>query len=234
MVCQAMALALPQAVVVRLCIGQGYSQGSASASVDASASVGSAGNAAEAEADHESKYLLRLQELFVGKAKELDRLVKSVQDRLLSANGAQGQMTAKRGKTGSALVPFQKPSPRSFGDRSSHEDDVNDGVSLAPTQTSAAASAVPDVAPATPNGDEVWLDAETGGVVELSPFDVKALDEDMKKLYHKQLNYQHTCQVRQIENLDTPSQLPSQDNLSTHCQQTISSHLLYHTRYQSP
>ena len=102
------------------------------------------------------------------------------------------------------------------------------------TQTSAAASAVPDVAPATPNGDEVWLDAETGGVVELSPFDVKALDEDMKKLYHKQLNYQHTCQVRQIENLDTPSQLPSQDNLSTHCQQTISSHLLYHTRYQSP
>ena len=184
MVCQAVALALPQTVVVRLCIGQVYLKGSE-----------------EVEPDHESKYLLRLQELFVGKAKELDRLVKSLQDQLLSnTSGGQGQSNARRGKAGGAMVPSQKPSPRSFGDRSSHGEGVSndlngDGVSLAPTHNSAAASAVPDVAPATPNGDEVWYDAESGGVLELSPFDVKALDEDMKKLYHKQLNYQHTCQV---------------------------------------
>ena len=184
MVCQAVASALPQAVVVRLCIGQGYGQGGA-----------------EAESDHESKYLLRMQELFVGKAKELDRLVKSLQDRFLSANIGQGQSNAKRGKSGGAMVPSVKPSPRSMGE-AANAGDLNDGVSLAPSHTSAAASAVPDVAPATPNGDEVWFDAESGGVVELSPFDVKALDEDMKKLYHKQLNYQHTCQVGEGERLD--------------------------------
>ena len=183
MVCQAVASALPQAVVVRLCIGQGYSQGSAGS-----------------DSDHESKYLLRLQELFVGKAKELDRLIKSLQDRFLSTNGGQGQSNAKRGKTAGSVAPSQRPSPRYVGEgEAANPGDINDGVSLAPTHNSAAASAVPDVAPAIPNGDEVWFDAETGGVMELSPFDVKALDEDMKKVYHKQLNYQHTCQVREIE-----------------------------------
>ena len=52
-----------------------------------------------------------------------------------------------------------------------------------------------------PSGDESWFDpsADQGGVSELSPFDMKALDEDMKKLYQKQLYYQQSCQLREVE-----------------------------------
>ena len=52
-----------------------------------------------------------------------------------------------------------------------------------------------------PSADEAWFDStgDQGGVAELSPFDIKALDEDMKKLYQKQLYYQQSCQLREVE-----------------------------------
>jgi hypothetical protein len=51
---------------------------------------------------------------------------------------------------------------------------------------------------ALPVGDEAWYDADTGGVTELAPFDVKALDDETKRQYLAQLHYQQACQVGEI------------------------------------
>ena len=72
-VCGAMALAMPHAVVVRICIGKGAEITTSSSGDDAGLGVGTG--------DHEHKYRNRLQDVFVTKAKELDRLVKSLQNR---------------------------------------------------------------------------------------------------------------------------------------------------------
>jgi hypothetical protein len=182
-VCAAVALALPKAVVARISIGTGLP--------------------APAGGDHALRYLGRLQDLFVAKAKELDRLVKAVRDR--AAKMLEGTKE-RRPKMRSASPHTISPSPSiadGLADSAAAAAAAGgaDDASLAPSVHTAVSASLPEAPKAVPTGDETWYDAETGGVVELAPFDVKALDDDSKKLYARQLHYQQTCQVREVEQM---------------------------------
>ena len=84
-VCGAMALAMPHAVVVRICIGKGASVATPPSSSGDEAGVGLGVGLGLGLGDHEQKYRARLADVFVTKAKELDRLVKSLQNRPAAA-----------------------------------------------------------------------------------------------------------------------------------------------------
>lgn len=55
--------------------------------------------------------------------------------------------------------------------------------------------------PCIPLGDEPWVDADSGLVLELSPIDLKALDKIPRALYGKQLRYQHSLQLKSTEDV---------------------------------
>ena len=50
-----------------------------------------------------------------------------------------------------------------------------------------------------PQGDESWVAADTGLVLELNTQDLKALDKIQKECYHNQLRYQQSLQLNAVE-----------------------------------
>ena len=58
-----------------------------------------------------------------------------------------------------------------------------------------------DLEPCIPLGDESWVEADSGLVLELSPIDLKALDKIPRELYGKQLRYQQSLQLKAAEDV---------------------------------
>ena len=116
----------------------------------------------------EEVFTARLAALYATKTNEVERLSHAV-DHQIRANVKAATLAAKKKKTGKS------------------------------TTSGTIDESAPDpreIPYAVPTGDEPWVNAETGIIMELDSQDIKALEDHQKSAYAKQILYFQHCSLQ--------------------------------------